>query len=126
MSRLDKEQVARWPEVSVTIQAFRFIRSRWVSIVVLSALVLLPCFWHRRIEAGDLGSHTYNAWLALLVTQGRAPGLYLVPQWNNILVDSALGRLGGAFGFTAAEKIVVPICVLIFFWGAFAFIAAAT
>jgi hypothetical protein len=111
---------------SVAIQALRFLRSRRAAVLLISALILVPCFWHRRIEAGDLGSHTYNAWLALLVTQGRAPGLYLVPQWNNILVDSALGRLGAAFGFTAAEKIVVPICVLIFFWGAFAFITAAT
>jgi len=30
------------------------------------------------------------------------------------------------FGFSAAEKIVVCFCVLCFFWGAFAFIAAST
>jgi hypothetical protein len=126
MSRLDKEQVARGREVPLTIQALRFIRSRWVSIVVLSAMVLLPCFWHRRIEAGDLGSHTYNSWLALLIARGQAPGLYLVRQWNNVVVDLALTWLGSHLGFIAAERIVVSACVLCFFWGAFAFIAAAT
>jgi len=126
MSPLDKQQVASGREVPLTIQAFRFIRSRWVSIVVLSALVLLPCYWHRRIEAGDLGSHTYNSWLALLVARGQAPGLYLVRQWNNVVVDLALCWLGSHLGFIAAERIVVSACVLCFFWGAFAFIAAAT
>ncbi len=91
-----------------------------------SAAVVLPCYWHRSIAAGDLASHTYNAWLAQLVAQGQAPGLYLAHQWNNILLDVALTRLGGVVGFGAAEKIVVPVGVLIFFWGAFALIAAAT
>jgi hypothetical protein len=126
MSRLDKEQVAHGRELPVTIQALRFIRSRWVSIVALSALVLLPCYWHLRIEAGDLGSHTYNSWLALLVARGQAPGLYLVRQWNNVVVDLALTWLGSHLGFTAAERIVVSSCVLCFFWGAFVFVAAAT
>ena len=91
-----------------------------------SAAVVLPCYWHRSIAAGDLASHTYNAWLAQLVAQGQAPGLYMAPQWNNILLDVALTRLGNLVGFGAAEKIVVPVGVLIFFWGAYALIAAAT
>jgi hypothetical protein len=87
-----------------------------------SILVLLPCVWHRRIEAGDLGSHLYNAWLAQLIGRGQAPGLYIVPQWNNILADLAFTWLGRVLGLVAAEKIVVGLAVLIFFWGAFAFI----
>jgi hypothetical protein len=109
-----------------TIHAFRFIRRCWIAILPLSVLVLLPCYWHRRIEAGDLGSHTYNAWLALLVSKGQAPGLYLVHQWNNIAVDLALTWLGSRLGFITAERIVVCACVLCFFWGAFAFVAMAT
>jgi hypothetical protein len=104
----------------------RFVRSRWVLAVALSALILAPCFWHRRIEAGDLGSHTYNAWLALLVARGQAPGLYVTPQSNNVAVDLALTWLGSRIGFIAAERTVVSVCVLCFFWGAFAFIAACT
>jgi len=95
-------------------------------IVALSTLILIPCYWHRRIEAGDLGSHTYNAWLAGLIAEGRAPGLYIAPQWNNVIVDIALTSLGRAFGFIVAERMVTSVCVLIFFWGAFAFIAAST
>jgi hypothetical protein len=95
-------------------------------MLVLSAVVLAPCYWHRRIEAGDLGSHTYNAWLAELVARGQAPGLQVSPQYNNVLVDVALTWLGSRIGFITAERIVVSLCVLCFFWGAFAFISAST
>ena len=111
---------------SLSFGALKFVVDRWLPVLAISAVLLLPCFWHKRIEAGDLASHTYNAWLAQLIARGNAPGLYLVRQWNNVLVDLALAKLGNAVGFVAAEKIVVPACVLIFFWGAFAFIAAAT
>ncbi|MGA9978379.1 MAG: hypothetical protein WBQ08_07085 [Candidatus Sulfotelmatobacter sp.] len=111
---------------SLLFGALTFVAGRWLLIAAISALLLLPCFWHKRIEAGDLASHTYNAWLAQLIARGDAPGLYLARRWNNVLVDVALEKLGGVFGFAAAEKIVVPACVLIFFWGAFAFIATAT
>lgn len=108
------------------VQALRFIRARFLLAFVISAAVLAPCFWHKRIEAGDLASHTYNAWLAQLIGHGQAPGLYMAHPWTNILADVALARLAGILGFAAAEKIVVSACILIFFWGAFALIAAAT
>jgi len=107
-------------------QALQFLRQNWALVLLVSALILVPCFWQRHIEAGDLGSHTYISWLAGLVEQGRVPGLFLAHQWNNVAVDYALTSLGPILGFTAAEKIVVSVCVLVFFWGAFAFIAAAT
>jgi hypothetical protein len=87
---------------------------------LVSLFLLVPCFWHPHIESGDLGSHVYNAWLAELVQQGRAPGVYVVRQWNNVLFDLLLFYSAKAFGFAAAEKISVSICVLIFFWGLFA------
>src|SRR5208282_3072077 len=58
--------------------------------ILLSALLLIPVFWHHHIEAGDLGSHVYNAWLAQLVQKGTAPGVYAVWQWNNVLFDLLL------------------------------------
>ncbi len=94
--------------------------------VAVSALLVVPCFWHRHIQAGDLGSHTYNAWLAQLIEQGKAPGLFLVVQWQNVLFDYILFYLCKAFGFTLGEKIAVSVCVLIFFWGVFALCRAAT
>jgi len=100
-------------------------RWRWV-ILVVSAAVLIPCFWHKRIEAGDLGSHAYNAWLAQLVERGQAPGLYVARQWNNILFDVMLLGLAKALGFVVAQKVAVSACVLTFFWGAFSFINAVT
>jgi hypothetical protein len=104
--------------------AANFLRRFWLEALAISAGLLIPCFWHRRIEAGDLGSHVYNAWLAQLIERGQAPGLYLARQWNNVLFDLLLLKLGNLFGLEAAQKIVVPFCVLIFFWGAFALIAA--
>src|SRR5207249_11293828 len=100
-------------------------RRRWLALV-MSAAVLIPCWWHRRIEAGDLASHVYNAWLAQLIEKGQAPGLYIARQWNNILFDVTLLRVANLFGLAAAEKIVVSACVLIVFWGVFVFIRTVT
>ena len=47
--------------------------------LLISLLVLAPCFWQQRIQAGDLSSHLYNGWLALLIERGQAPGL----RWRN-------------------------------------------
>ena len=101
-------------------------RQFWLRVLLLSGLLAVPCFWHRRIEAGDLASHVYNAWLAQLIEKGQAPGLYLVGRWNNVLFDFTLLQLGKAFGYYIAEKIAVYACVLIFFWGVFSFVAAVT
>src|SRR5260370_27465210 len=106
--------------------AVDFLRRYWLRGIGISAGLLIPCFWHRRIEAGDLGRHVYNAWLAQLTKRGQAPGLYVARQWNNVLFDLLLLKLGNLFGLAAAQKIVVPLCVLIFFWGAFALIAAVS
>ena len=95
-------------------------------VAIVSAVLILPCVWHPRIEAGDLASHVYNAWLAQLIEKGQAPGLYIAGQWKNVLFDVALLRVGNLVGLAAAQKIVVVVCVLIFFWGVFALVAAVT
>jgi hypothetical protein len=97
-----------------------------VAALAVSILLLVPCFWHQRIEAGDLGSHVYNAWLAQLVPEGRAPGVYIVWQWDNVLFDLLLFYSAKAFGLAVAQRIVVSLCVLIFFWGAFALMTASS
>ena len=91
----------------------------------ISLLLLVPCFWHRHIEAGDLGSHVYNAWLTQLIEAGKAPGLYLVRQYDNVLFDFMLFYLAKPFGLSLAEKLATSICVLVFFWGLFAFTRSA-
>ena len=50
-----------------------FLRDYWRRLVAISALVIVPCLWQPRIEAGDLPSHVYNAWLGHLITTGRLP-----------------------------------------------------
>lgn len=97
-----------------------FLQTNRVLVLLLSALILIPCFWHRHIESGDLPSHVYNAWLTELTQQGKAPGLYVVAQWTNVLFDFMLLYCGKLLGFIVAEKIVVSICVPVFFWGVFA------
>jgi hypothetical protein len=109
---------------SALASASRFLGRYWPRVIAISALLLIPCFWHRHIQAGDLGSHLYNAWLAQLIEKGQAPGLYLAAQFNNVLFDISLSHLANFFGFWLAEKIAVSVCVLIFFWGVFAFVSA--
>jgi hypothetical protein len=107
-------------------RALRFVRTNIIGMSAISAVVVIPCFWHLHIEAGDLPSHTFNAWLATLIQQGKAPGLYLAPQAYNILFDLLLLYSVKLFGFAVGPKIVVAISVLIVFWGVFSFVAAAS
>jgi hypothetical protein len=102
------------------------VRRNYLKILVISALVLIPCFWHRRIAAGDLASHMYNAWLAQLIVRGQVTGLRLDSRWNNVLFDLLVAGLGKFFTLQVTEKIAVSVSVLIFFWGTFALVAAAS
>jgi hypothetical protein len=92
-------------------------------IVALSLAILIPCYWQPRIQAGDLASHAYNAWLATLIREGRAPGLTLASQYNNILFDWLLEWSARRAGFDVAQRQVVSLCVLVFFWGTYIFVA---
>jgi len=103
-----------------------FLRQRFGTILVISLVLLIPCFWHAHIQAGDLGSHIYNAWLSQLAERGQAPGVYVARQWNNILFDVMVSNAAKMFGWHAAELLSVSVAVLIFFWGVFSFLAAAT
>jgi hypothetical protein len=93
---------------------------------LLSLLLLLPVFWQPRLQAGDLSSHIYNAWLAQLIESGRVEGLTIVRQWTNVLFDLMLSGLFRAFGPEAAQRIAVSAAVLTFVWGAFAFVGAVS
>lgn len=95
-------------------RAFRF--------VLLSLLILIPCFWLPRIYTVDLPSHAYNAWLALLAEKGQAPGIYIAPVWHNFAFDVLLTETMRAFGPDIAQRVSVSLCVLMFFWGALAWL----
>jgi hypothetical protein len=101
------------------------LRSRFLYPAV-SALLLAPCYWQPRIQAGDLSSHIYNSWLAQLVESGRAQGLVVAPQTTNVLFDWILGGLFRLFGAEIAQRVAVSLAVLVFVWGAFAFAAAVS
>jgi hypothetical protein len=104
----------------------QFVRKRCAIIILISGILLLPCFWHTHIEAGDLGSHIYNAWLVQLIQQGRAPGLSVERIWQNVLFDQMLTGLGHFFTLGLTEKIAVSLTVLVFFWSSFAFVCAVS
>lgn len=103
-----------------------FLCAHWPALLVISTIVTAPCLWLPHVEAGDLPSHLYNAWLAHLIKTGQAPGLWLAHQSNNVLFDSALSGLGSVLGWGVAEKVATCGAVLVFFWGAFALVCAMT
>jgi hypothetical protein len=113
-------------QASCLVTVARFLREYWLRFALISSALLIPCFWHQRIEAGDLGSHVYNAWLAQLIEKGQAPGLYIARQWNNVLFDVLLLKFGNLLGLAAAQRIAVTLCVMLFFWGLFALLTAVT
>jgi len=100
-------------------------RHRPLGYLLISLALLVPCYWQPRIEAGDLSSHIYNAWLAQLIESGRLDGLLLVRQTTNVLFDLLLSGLFRSVGPEWAQRAAVSLAVLIFAWGAFAFISTA-
>jgi hypothetical protein len=97
----------------------------WKIYVPLSILVLLPVYWQPRVQAGDLSSHIYNAWLAQLIEAGRTEGLEIVRQTTNILFDLLLSGLLRIMGAEMAQRLSVSLAVLVFVWGAFRFVSVA-
>src|SRR5436305_2611044 len=89
---------------------------------VASVLLLIPCFWQARLQAGDLASHIYNAWLVQLAEAGQAPGLAVVPQTTNVLFDWMLSAGLRTLGAGTAQRIAMALAVLTLVWGAFRWI----
>lgn len=100
-------------------------RENWVKVLAVSATLLAPCFWHKALVAGDLGSHLYNAWLVQLAKSGQAPGLWISTQWTNVLFDWMLESFASFLPIHLAGRAAVYITVLTFFWGAFSFVSVA-
>jgi len=94
----------------------------WIAISLFSVALLIPCFWQSRIQAADLSSHIYNAWLASQIQRGTAPGLWISPQSNNVLFDLMLDWLFVRMGPNLAQRIAVAVSVLVFGWAAIFFI----
>jgi hypothetical protein len=104
----------------------RLQRGPVAAFVLLSLTILAPCFWQPQIEATDLPSHLYNAWLYLLVRAGKLPGLSLAHQHTNILADILLQHALSWLGPWWASHLLAAVSVLVFFWGIFHFVAALT
>jgi hypothetical protein len=100
------------------------MRLRSGRYALISALLVVPCFWQRQLHAGDLSSHVYNAWLESRLDAGHLPGLSIKPIFANTLFDRLLSLLGPHLGWNPAAEVACALAVLLFFWGTFAFAAA--
>jgi hypothetical protein len=98
----------------------------WLRIASATGLLIIPCFWQEHIQAGDLSSHLYNAWLAGVIRTGAANGLTIVASRTNTLADLALEFLMSTAGAIWAERLVCAAAILIFFWSSFAFLSVAS
>jgi len=125
MQLLTKDDTQSQANRGALSAALSFTGSHPLQVILVSIVLLAPCHWHQHLEACDLASHTYNAWLASLVRQGQAPGLWLQRRWSNVLFDYALSGLSQLVGLRIAERLAVSAAVLVFFWGNFALVAAA-
>src|SRR5260370_2391752 len=96
-------------QASCLVAAARFVREYWLRFTLISSALWVPCFWHRRIEAGDLGSHAYNAWLAQLIDKRQAPGLYFARQCNHVLFDFLLLEFVRTFLLRALQRRLVDV-----------------
>jgi hypothetical protein len=125
----ESEQSAPAPQSEASMPALAqtafFVREHLLKLGAISLIVLTPCFWHRRIEAADLGSHLYTAWLAHLIERGQIHGLVIASQWTNMLFDYLLTGLANSFSTPVVERIAVSLATMIFFWGIFALVSAA-
>jgi len=108
------------------VSAPKFTVPRVLSWIAASLALLIPCVWQERIQAGDLSSHLYNAWLALEIKRGAVPNLAIVFPWTNTLCDWMLEALLRFQNSVVAERVVSGAAVLVFFWGAFRLIHVAT
>jgi hypothetical protein len=92
---------------------------------IVSLLIGIPCVWQRHIQAGDLSSHLYNAWLVSEVSAGHLPGLYIASQFTNVLFDHLLSLLLKTGSVVFAERVAVLAATQVFFWGCFTLASAA-
>ncbi|HEV8412397.1 MAG TPA: hypothetical protein VGQ49_02300 [Bryobacteraceae bacterium] len=112
--------------VSAAHAAPRMSRRMEVLLTLAIAIALLiPCVWQEHIEAGDLASHLYNAWLAGQIQNGTIAGLTVAHPLTNVLSDGIMAALIGPLGPTWTARLVCAAAVETFFWGAFFFISAA-
>lgn len=121
-----KKKIVRSELKPPTPKAESFLTRGPVAYLAASILLVIPCSWQSRLQAGDLSSHIYNSWLAQLIERGEAPGLSIVQQTTNVLFDWLLSALFRAFGAGMAQRISVSLTVLVFAWGAFAFISVVS
>jgi len=114
---------------SVSVPAPTHAESQWrnVALILLwPVLIVTPCWWQPHIQAVDLPSHLYNAWLANQIVAHPVSGLVVARQSTNVLFDWMLRSLLRVGSPETAERVAVSIAVLVFFWGAFAFVAVTS
>jgi len=110
--------LSRWKRWSATPAGSR------ICCVLLSLVFLAPCYWQPRMHGADLSSPMDYAWFAQWMESGRWQGLQAVST-TNVLFDALLAGFVRLFGPEIGQRLCVSAIVLIFVWGAFAFVCAA-
>ncbi len=88
--------------------------ARIVAYIAVALWISIPCFWPKHIQANDLSSHMYNAWL---VNQDEAGEL------TNVLFDHLPSWLLHTGSVVLTERVAVVTAGQIFFWVCFLFVS---
>ena len=104
----------------------RHFRGGWGAYLLLSLLLLAPCYWQPIAHGGDLEHYMSNAWLPRYIETGASSGHVTVDQSSYVLFGLMRESLNHIVGAEFALRFSVSITVLILIWGAFAFVGAVS
>lgn len=93
--------------------------------MVVSLILLAPCYWQPRVGGEDIASRMDYSWVARSVESGKWQGME-VRRSGDVLFNLLLGGWVRLFGSEIGKRLTVCTVVLVFIWGAFAFIAAVS
>jgi hypothetical protein len=86
--------------------------------ILVAGVLALPPLLVRYFPAGDLQSHLYNAWLVERIGRAELPGLFVVRQWTNVLLDEATSVLLRAMSPEWALRFILVGIAEGMFWSA--------
>jgi len=97
-----------------------------ICCLLLSLVLLAPCYWQPRLHAADLASRMDYGWFTDWIESGAWQGLTTVRQTTGVLFDVLLAGTTRMFGTEIGPRLCVSMTVLIFVWGAFAFVSVVS
>jgi hypothetical protein len=99
---------------------------RRVGCILASLVMLIPCYWQPRLHAADLSSRMDYGWFTQWIESGRWQGVTGLRQTTYALFDGLSAGWVRMFGAEIGERLCVSMIVLVFVWGAFAFVSVVS